>query len=155
MNTSYAMLFCLPSCVRSFSFLHIVPQKFENKRHFRKKMKKEDHHKTALQTVALRVYYRQTWIGTGNRGPSPSSEPRTVEGGRGPKARSPGSGDVNKSSGLRRALRYRGIRAAWRWPCKAGGTAEGQVFRPVTGVKGLLYSINCWRKLCTTRYRRI
>jgi hypothetical protein len=63
---------------------------------------------------------------------------------------------VKGSSGLRRpsvtgAYERHGL---FSKPCKAGGTAEDSVFRPVTG-GDFLFSKTQWRKLCTTRYRRI
>ena len=119
------------------------------------KEKKRQKKTCPLQTVPFRVYYRQTWIGTGS-GCLPLQASRgRCEAARGACVRSPGSGDVNQSSGLRQALRYRGIRAA-RPSAAQGGWYRGRSgLSPRIGAEDFLFSINSWRNVCTTKYRRI
>jgi hypothetical protein len=74
---------------------------------------------------------------------------------RGPCVRSPGSGTVKDAVAASGGPPLQGHRAAQSMAAQGGWYRGRSGLSPRIGAEDLLFSINSWRRVCTTRYRRI
>lgn len=112
----------------------------------------------SLQIPPVHVYYRQTWIGTGSGClPLQASRERC-------KAARGVFGEITRERGRERRVAASGSPPLQGQTSGAGAFAcarrvvprKIRSFAPFyTGTGGLLFSKKHWRRVCTTRYRRI